>query len=338
MGIKNLNKLIAKYANNSIREKSLSQYSGKIIAIDISIYLYKFTYMSENPTQLMIQMALHLVKNGITPVFVFDGRPPEEKAPVLAERKERIINLTAQKELIDSVIYGNGSSCDLPDNLCNMSVEDLVVESDKLARNTIRIKPTTITQIKEAFNILGIPMIYSDGEAETLCAKLSANELIDGCISEDTDILPNGGKIFIRGYNISSNKVKECCLNDVLTEFNISLPSFVDMCILCGCDYTTSIKNIGPNRAYTFIKKYGSIENMLKNETKFKAEDDFNYIKARELFNAHNDIEKFRDVLRFKQKDSYEFDKLGGFISGKLHKSLIGEWKNCVESIIKKYT
>lgn len=34
-------------------------------------------------------------------------------------------------------------------------------------------------------------------------------------------------------------------------------------CILCGCDYTTRIKNIGPTRAYQYIKTYKNIDNLL---------------------------------------------------------------------------
>jgi len=39
---------------------------------------------------------------------------------------------------------------------------------------------------------------------------------------------------------------------------------FVDLCILCGCDYTKNIGNIGPTKAYQLIQKYGSIERVLK--------------------------------------------------------------------------
>ncbi len=38
---------------------------------------------------------------------------------------------------------------------------------------------------------------------------------------------------------------------------------FIDMCILCGCDYASKIEGIGPVKAYKFIKQYGSIENII---------------------------------------------------------------------------
>jgi flap endonuclease-1 len=39
---------------------------------------------------------------------------------------------------------------------------------------------------------------------------------------------------------------------------------FIDMCILCGCDYCDSIRGIGPGKAYTFIKQHGTIEKLLQ--------------------------------------------------------------------------
>lgn len=38
---------------------------------------------------------------------------------------------------------------------------------------------------------------------------------------------------------------------------------FIDLCILCGCDYASKIEGIGPVKAYKFIKQYGSIENII---------------------------------------------------------------------------
>lgn len=43
----------------------------------------------------------------------------------------------------------------------------------------------------------------------------------------------------------------------------ITYDQFVDICILCGCDYTSRIKNIGPMKAYDYVKKYGNIDKLL---------------------------------------------------------------------------
>ena len=39
------------------------------------------------------------------------------------------------------------------------------------------------------------------------------------------------------------------------------------MCILCGCDSCESIRGIGQVKAYQFIQKYKTIENVIANLT-----------------------------------------------------------------------
>ena len=58
--------------------------------------------------------------------------------------------------------------------------------------------------------------------------------------------------------------------------------SFVDFCILSGCDYTEPISQIGPITAFNLIKKYGTIEEILK--VLNKETPNFNYIVSRKIF------------------------------------------------------
>jgi len=44
----------------------------------------------------------------------------------------------------------------------------------------------------------------------------------------------------------------------------------VDFCILCGCDYTTDIEGIGPARAYSWMKKHGNLDIVIKNLREMK--------------------------------------------------------------------
>lgn len=38
------------------------------------------------------------------------------------------------------------------------------------------------------------------------------------------------------------------------------MTKFIDLCIMCGCDYVNNIRGIGPVRAVQLIQKHGSIE------------------------------------------------------------------------------
>jgi flap endonuclease-1 len=73
-------------------------------------------------------------------------------------------------------------------------------------------------------------------------------------------------------------------VHGILDNLKLTQEQFVDMCILCGCDYTTKINGMGPITAHKLISKYGSIEEVLKNNNKFTIPDNFDYVKARDLF------------------------------------------------------
>lgn len=55
---------------------------------------------------------------------------------------------------------------------------------------------------------------------------------------------------------------------------------------MLGCDYTQSIKGVGPKRAIELIQKHKSLEKILENldTKKFPVPEDWNYKDARMLF------------------------------------------------------
>ena len=53
-------------------------------------------------------------------------------------------------------------------------------------------------------------------------------------------------------------------LEAVLEGFGLTMEEFIDLCILCGCDYTKTIFGVGPVKAYKYIKDLSTIEEVLK--------------------------------------------------------------------------
>lgn len=88
------------------------------------------------------------------------------------------------------------------------------------------------------------------------------------------------------------------------------MDQFIDFCILCGCDYVTRIGGFGSTSAYNAIKKYGTIEEVvkmieLKNEEYMKEKgktrytmppkERFRYIDARKEF-KNPPVKKMEDM------------------------------------------
>ena len=276
MGIKNLYKLIEENAPDSITEHKISHYKNKIIVLDASMIIYQFVIairstgsdLKNNEGKMtthivgVINKALMMLKNGLTPVFVFDGKPPESKYETLKGRKDK-------KDKI----------------LENLAINEYENELDRIKdfKRSFTISKNMIEEVKEILTLFGIPIFEGESEADPYCAVISKLKNVYGVASEDMDLLTFGSPILLR--NLSGTKlIKEINLNKVLKGLDLTYKEFVDLCILLGCDYSATIPKIGKKRALEMIKKYKTIEEMLKNETGLKIPEKFNYKIAREIF------------------------------------------------------
>lgn len=329
MGIKSLTQILNAKCQLAINKRNLDSYKGMILGVDISIFLYKYLHLNDDHIEGITRLIIRLVKNGIMPFIIFDGRPPKEKSEVLVSRKEKREYLVTKKDMITKLIEkvegkskeevkkeledlqkDKGDNMKLEEEdineLMTKNVEELKEEYEKTIKRIVYVKSEHIESTKRLCEYMGIPYVVSRGEAESLLAHLCKEDIIDGCISEDTDILANGGKIFIRNVSAEKNSVDEYCLEGILTGLEMNYEEFMDMCILCGCDYTSKIGGMGPMNAYKMIKKHGNIESTLielKKNSKFSvpSEENFNYEKARDLFvNSSKDDNRDEIIERLK--------------------------------------
>lgn len=279
MGIQNLGNLIKKNAPSGIKDIKIKDIEDKVIAIDTSIVLYQFLVAIKNTSQelktkddkvtshihAIITKALSFIKKRIYPIFVFDGIAPDLKLLTLEQRK--VIKEVAQKKL---------------------DTEDVTDEEKiKLMKQTVRLSKEQILECKEVLELMGIPIIEAPEEADPQCAYLVKNNIAEAVISEDMDLLTFGCDKLIRGVTQKNMKLYD--LPKILEELELNKEQFIDMCILLGCDYSDTISGIGMKRSYDLIKKYGSIEEIIKNEPKikkgvYKISEQFMYKEAREYF------------------------------------------------------
>ena len=277
MGIKQLAKVIGPY----VKKGCWKDMESKIIAIDTSIFLYKFQVFSKVPYFGFIHQILLFKKYGVRPFYIFDGKPPKEKATVINERKEKRAEATKERdELVEKI---------------NKNETELNEETKKklitLNNQCIKITNNEITTLKMVFDTLGIAYYTAPGEAEWFCSKLCENGIVDACLSEDTDLLPNGCKLWIKDYKADSPDYDYYVLDDILKGLNMTYFEFQDMCILMGCDYLKPLTKIGkkggvgPILAAKLIKEHKTIEEVIKTHDKTINFEQWDYVKARELFN-----------------------------------------------------
>lgn len=192
----------------------------------------------------------------------------------------------------------------------------------KLTKQTRKPTSENKVKIKKLFDLLNVPYIQSPEESDALFAYLMKNKKVDGVITEDTDMLPLACSSFICGFDNPRIQMSEYYLKDVLNTLEIDYKQFVDLCILCGCDYAEKISQIGPKRGLMLIKKYKTIENIIEKYiksndkliTKHPYPDDFlTQVKdARNMFHtAHNFDDMIVNNKEFSDKlETFEWNGL----------------------------
>lgn len=284
MGIKGLTKLLADNAPSSMKEQKFESYFGRKIAIDASMSIYQFLIvvgrvgneMLTNEAgevtshlQGMFTRTIRLLEAGIKPVYVFDGKPPDLKKEELAKRYSR--REDASEELAEAIETG--------------VKEDI----EKYSKRTVKVTKQHNEDCKKLLRLMGVPVIEAPSEAEAECASLCKSGKVYAVASEDMDSLTFGAPIFLRHLMEPSSKkipVMEFEISKVLEGLDLTMEQFVDMCILCGCDYCETIRGIGAQTALKLIRQHGSIESILENLNKDRhpIPEDWPYQRARCLF------------------------------------------------------
>jgi len=247
MGIKHLNSYIKEHANiNSINKINLSSLYGKVIAIDTSIYLYKFLSEDALLENMYIMLTLFHYYN-ITPIFILDGKPPIEKLELIKQRS--IDKNNAEKQ------YNN-----IKENLKYTESEnnktDLYKKMRTLKKNFIRLKRSDYNKVLELIDAFGASYIEATGEADILCAKLVIKNLAYACLSEDMDLFVYGCSRVLRYLSLINQTVILYDLNNILYDINLSLKEFKEICVISGTDYNINNINNDNLNLYNIIKYF----------------------------------------------------------------------------------
>ena len=284
MGIKNLNSLIETYSPSGIQLCSLTAFRGKKVAVDANVYLYKYMYGKATPIDGIFFMVNKFKKFHMTPIFVFDGKPPCEKEMTLQYRKQiknrletRIQEINHSMEQL--AISGTGND---PDT--TMVEDELRQQLQHNERRLIYISDEIIHLVKRLFDMMGVSYIDSPMEAEHLCAKLCRAGYVDAVVSEDMDAIACGSPVVLRDFSNRRDDIRVYTMQRILDDMGITYSMFVDMCILLGNDYMPRARGYTPDMIYSDICQHETIEQIKQMRT-FRLPDEYQCRRLRALLN-----------------------------------------------------
>ena len=253
MGIKYLNNFFRTECGDSIKVISIAELSGKKIAVDISIYMYKYE-SNEALIENMYLMLATFRQYNIIPIFIFDGKPPTEKKALLEKRK--IDKKSAEKEynILKQKLEMNNTN--------NEEKQELISNMDSLKKRFIYINREKIDQVKSLIRAYGATYYDAPGEADELCALLVLKNKVWACLSEDMDMFVYGCTRVIRYLSLFNHTAILYNTKEILEKLSLTQKEFREICVLSGTDYNiqncnNNLKNM-PNLYETFnlFKKY----------------------------------------------------------------------------------
>lgn len=208
----------------SIRKLSLQYLEKKVIVVDTSIYLYKFSEKGDvlENIYLMISVFRHYC---INPVFVFDGKPPIEKKELLIKRKQE--KQAAEEKYNDLKRAAEDSGI----------TETLAQEMENLKRQFVRVCDADIQGAKALMRAYGITYFESRGESDQLCAYLVKHNYAWACMSDDMDMFLYGCPRVLRHMSLAKHDVVFYDTEKILADLDMSPDTFLDIAVLSGTDY-----------------------------------------------------------------------------------------------------
>ncbi|AMQ10743.1 putative Flap endonuclease [Brazilian marseillevirus] len=350
MGIQDLNKILKSESPDSFITRPISELSGKRVGIDAFQWIFRFLRASGDEG-VLVSFLSHLCvlrKNGVLPFCVFDGpgEIPEKEAEREKRKKDRE-ELIRKKDAL-SEIFGefDEEDCEeVPVELqakareslhkkkyaqTNLSDPHTFVQtlSESIAtyeKQSIPLTNERVESVKNLLDVLGVRYIVAEGEGDGVLASYAIHGKIFAISSADTDSHAYGAPFTIPEIDVAGEKLTLVHREQYMEDLGLSKEQFLDLCILCGCDYNDRAnfeaktagkraRGIGWKTALKLIKEHGSIEKI--GELPGINIAPLKYERCRELFTVPEKVENIppgsrpnkESLCNFLEENDVHFD------------------------------
>jgi flap endonuclease-1 len=250
---------------------TLEALSGKVVALDAFNVLYQFlaSIRQEDGTPLMdfkgrptghlsglFYRNARLIENGIKPVYVFDGEPPEFKRKEIERRKE--LKKEAEAKWREALDY------------------ERVEEARKFAQATSRLTSEMVAEAKDLLSAMGIPWVQAPSEGEAQAAHMAKSGIAHASASQDYDSILFASPRLLRNLSITGKRKvprqdryvlvepEEIIFSEVLSSLSLSHEQLILIGLMCGTDFNKGVKGVGPKTALKIAKEHSTLPSMMQ--------------------------------------------------------------------------
>ncbi|CUM46175.1 uncharacterized protein AC631_04829 [Debaryomyces fabryi] len=237
---------------------SLSKYRGKTLAVDTYGWLHRGLIScaqelcQDVPTKKYINSVMKKIDMlrhfGVEPYLVFDGAYLPTKAETAKER--RLKRQEAQEKANQLIKDGNRKL------------------AWKEFMKAAGVTPQMAKSIMVELDMRKVKYIVAPYEADPQMVYLERIGLVDGILSEDSDLLIFGCNRLITKLNDFGECIEICRDNFSKVKKIPYLSNYTQeqlrlVAMLSGCDYTKGIPGIGLKTAFNLVKKFNNLEKVL---------------------------------------------------------------------------
>jgi DNA excision repair protein ERCC-5 len=139
------------------------------------------------------------------------------------------------------------------------SESDLKEQQRRDLRDADEVTVTMIREVQDLLSRFGIPYITAPMEAEAQCAELLKLRLVDGIITDDSDVFLFGGDRVYRNMFHEKHYVE--FYNDrEIAKLGLDRTKLIELAHLLGSDYTEGLKSVGPVIGMEILAHFGGLE------------------------------------------------------------------------------
>lgn len=181
-----------------------------------------------------------LLSEGVLPVWVFDGRPPERKAGTI--RRRIAVKEKAEAQYQEALAAG-----------------DLETARRKAAQTSHLTRPM-VEELTELLGALGVPVVAAPGEGEAQAAVMAARSTVWASASEDYDTLLFGAPRLVRGLaargRTGSGGAQFIDRDALLNQLGIDADELIALGVIVGTDFNEGATGYGPKKALKAVQEH----------------------------------------------------------------------------------
>ncbi|KAK1410132.1 hypothetical protein QVD17_36665 [Tagetes erecta] len=158
------------------------------------------------------------------------------------------------------------TKANLEEEMTNLNKErtDLGDEQRRLERNAESVSGEMFAECQELLQMFGLPYIIAPMEAEAQCAYMELEKLVDGVVTDDSDVLLFGARSVYKNIFDDRKYVETYFMKDIETELGLTREKLIRMAMLLGSDYTEGISGIGIVNAVEVINAFPEEDGLKK--------------------------------------------------------------------------